>query len=260
MMNKIIISDDEIQFIKQDGLIEMIKEKSSNILQVKLIVKGNTSLKIYQKTIKKSNIDITIELFSHTFLDILDFKQGKNIITKYQYYLQESSILNVQKFYDCNQVNEEDKVHLNGKKAELSYRLTTISKQEQTFKFIVYHNASHTKSNVIHHGVNVDNGQLSFDLTGIVYQHMIDCILDQNSRIITLNEKECNINPNLFMEENDVIASHSAFIGKFSDEELFYLQSRAVPYKKALHLLIKGFLLQNIQEDEIINTINQYWR
>lgn len=262
-MNKIIISDKEIKFEEKDGLIDMIIEDSSKIMdvcQMKLIVKESTDLKINQKIKKQKKFHIILKLNPEVTLNLLDFKQGENFQIEYEYSLEKDSTLNLLKFYDCKQVKELDLIALNGECAEISYHLKTISRENQVFDLKVHHNANATKSNIIHHGVNIQDGSLSFNLTGVVYKDRVNCILNQNSRIVTLNEKECNINPNLLIEENDVIANHSAFVGKFSEEELFYLQSRAISYEEALSLLIKGFLLENIHDEEIIKTINQYWR
>lgn len=62
-MNRIIISDKEIKFEEQDGLIDMIVEDSSKMLdgcQIKLIVKESTSLKIKQKLKKQKKISYYI--------------------------------------------------------------------------------------------------------------------------------------------------------------------------------------------------------
>jgi Fe-S cluster assembly scaffold protein SufB len=80
-----------------------------------------------------------------------------------------------------------------------------------------------------------------------------------------LTDNECVINPNLYIEDSDVVANHAAAIGKFSEEELFYLMSRGIPYNDAVNLLIKGFLVgsfdindKRIEEIKVI--VDSYWR
>ena len=80
-----------------------------------------------------------------------------------------------------------------------------------------------------------------------------------------MNENKCAINPNLLIDENDVSASHSALIGKFNDEEIFYLRSRGISEKNAVNLLVKGLLLSklsltNKRKEELENIIDKYWR
>ena len=87
-------------------------------------------------------------------------------------------------------------------------------------------------------------------------------MLDQKNRIINLTNKKCEIKPNLFIDENDVIANHSAHIGKCNEEEMFYLMSRGIEPKEAENLIIRGFLLNGLKQgqNEMENIINKYWR
>ena len=65
------------------------------------------------------------------------------------------------------------------------------------------------------------------------------------------------IKPNLYIDCSDVEASHSALIDKFTFDEIFYLQSRGISYDEALKLLIKGFLLSDISDSNLIKYINK---
>ena len=54
-------------------------------------------------------------------------------------------------------------------------------------------------------------------------------------------------------------------IVKFKEEELFYLESRGLSEAESINLLVKGFLLSNLElsnkrKEEVNNIINQYWR
>ena len=70
--------------------------------------------------------------------------------------------------------------------------------------------------------------------------------------------------PNLYIDASDVSASHSALIGKFSDEEMFYMQSRGIDKDTATKLLISGFLTSDITDKKLLKEINKnidkYWR
>jgi Fe-S cluster assembly protein SufD len=97
-----------------------------------------------------------------------------------------------------------------------------------------------------------------------VPKEITGCIVNQNNRIINLTNNKCEIKPNLYIDSYDVEASKSALIGKFSDEEMFYIQSRGIDYNNALKLLITGFLTSDIKNKKIISNINKniikYWR
>lgn len=55
------------------------------------------------------------------------------------------------------------------------------------------------------------------------------------------------IKPNLFIDEYDVDAVHSATIGKFNKNEIFYLMTKGITKEESINLLIKGFLEGHIR-------------
>ena len=66
----------------------------------------------------------------------------------------------------------------------------------------------------------------------------IDCIMEQDSRILTLGDVSAKIIPNMFIEENSVEARHGSIISSFNEEELFYLMSRGISKEEAMNLLV----------------------
>ena len=73
--------------------------------------------------------------------------------------------------------------------------------------------------------------------------------MDQTSRILTLGDVESKIVPNMFIEDNSVEAKHGSVIGRIRDEELFYFLSRGIDEKEAVNLIVKGFILSNLDVD-----------
>ena len=115
-------------------------------------------------------------------------------------------------------------------------------------------------SNIINHGVNINKGEIKFDISGFVPNNITGCNLNQDNRIINLTDNKCEIKPNLFIDENDVIAAHSAHIGKCNDDKIFYLETRGINKKEAEMLLIKGFLTSKLNDKkQIEKIINKYW-
>ena len=53
-----------------------------------------------------------------------------------------------------------------------------------------------------------------------------------------MTENKCIIKPNLFIDEEDVVANHSALIGTFSSDEIFYLMSRGISKEESFNLLL----------------------
>jgi Fe-S cluster assembly protein SufD len=54
--------------------------------------------------------------------------------------------------------------------------------------------------------------------------------------------------PNLEIAADDVRCSHAATVGQLDREELFYLQSRGIPYTEAMRLVIFGFFGEVLEQ------------
>lgn len=55
--------------------------------------------------------------------------------------------------------------------------------------------------------------------------------------------------PNLEIENGNIIgAGHASSVGRFDDEELFYLQSRGIPEMEARKLVVRGFFGELVEE------------
>ena len=66
------------------------------------------------------------------------------------------------------------------------------------------------------------------------------------------------INPNMFIDSNDVIANHNSTIGNINKDYLFYLNSKGIENDNAKKLIISGFLKSILNSDmnEIIDKNN----
>ena len=153
-------------------------------------------------------------------------------------------------------------INLNGDNAKVDYNLKTVCKSFEKYNYLVYHNARKTSSNIINNGVNILEGELEFNVSSFVPNDIKKCYVNQESRIINMTDNLCIIKPNLFIDEEDVIASHSALIGTFSSFEIFYLMSRGISKKESDRLLTKGFLMKGISyhKDDLKEIIDKYWR
>ena len=55
--------------------------------------------------------------------------------------------------------------------------------------------------------------------------------------------------PNLEIETGEIIgAGHASATGRFDDEQLFYLQARGIPEDEARRLVVRGFLVDVINQ------------
>ena len=132
--------------------------------------------------------------------------------------------------YDNKDINIT--VNLNKTKSEITIYNSIIANDNIKVKIRINHNSKNTISNVYNNGVTKKEGAINFDVTSYVPKNVKGCIVNQDSKIISLNDKNNNeINPILLIDEYDTSARHAAFIGKFNEQELFYLMSRGLDKK-----------------------------
>lgn len=262
-MNKIDIIESEVLIELDSKLkVETIYPNSIfDVLKLKITVLESTILFLHYQNSRATKIDITFEVMDHVSFSLSEIRESTKMKVQYQYLIGTCSDVKALKFYDCDELKELNLIQLNGEYASIHQQIKTIAKKPERLDTVVYHNFKNTSSNIINQGVNIEEGSIDFQVTGIVYNGIKDCNLNQNNRIITMNENKCNINPILLIEENDVSANHAAYIGKFDEQQIFYLMSRGIPETKAFQLLVKGFLLDSMTEIESIEKlIEKYWR
>lgn len=138
--------------------------------------------------------------------------------------------------------NGKVEINLNCKNSEVEYHYSTINKSDNNYEIIVNHNASETISNIYNHGINTASNSLSFDVTGVVPKKCKKCVVNQENQIINLADGMATIMPKLLIDNYDVTSSHSAYIGKFKDDLIYYVMSRGIPEKKAIKLLMHSLI------------------
>lgn len=267
-MNKIKIVNGEIVICDITDAIRVSLCEEINLLSVNNLtidIVNDSDIEIFFEGTKETKFNIELNISKNINVNMFEIRTGEKTKIQYIYNIDENSTLNISKFYNMESIKEADIIELNGINSKINYNLKTISKDKEKYDIYVNHNCKNTESNISNNGVNILNGTLIFNVTSSVPNNITDCTVNQNNHIISLNENKCQINPNLLIGENDVTANHSALIGKFSDEELFYLMSRGISEKEAYNLLIKGLLLNGLNTSEeniklINNIIDKYWR
>ena len=134
-------------------------------------------------------------------------------------------------------------VNLNKKGITLYYYYNNINYDDNYLNIKINHLKDNTHSELFNHGVNVYNNKLSYDVSGIVLKISDKCICNQENQIINMEDGKSTIFPKLFIDNYDVDSNHSAYIGKFRDDDLFYIMSRGISKEIAYKLLLKAFLL-----------------
>lgn len=174
---------------------------------------------------------------------------------KYKYNIEEDTIIY---HYSINSSCEVD-IDLVKEGVTLHYYYNNINYDDNRFTIIVNHLVSNTHSEVYNHGVNVFKNKLTYDVFGIVPKSSSKCICNQDNQIINMVNGKSTICPNLVIDNFDVDSNHSAYIGKFKDEYLFYLMSRGISLDNSYKLLLNSFLVNSdsIEYDKINNFLSE---
>lgn len=127
----------------------------------------------------------------------------------------------------------------------LYYYYNNINYDNNEFKIHVNHLKGNTHSELYNHGVNVFKKKLNYYVDGIVPKNSSKCICNQENQIINMSDGKSTICPNLLIDNYDVDSNHGAYIGKFSENKVFYLMSRGIQRNEANRLLLNGFLINS---------------
>ena len=167
---------------------------------------------------------------------VLDNNKNSN----YSYDIKEDTIIY---HYSINSSSNVDIIL--DKDIRLDYYFNTINYDDNKFSINVKHKSSNSHSEVYNHGINMNTNKLTFDVTGVVPKEYSKCICNQDNQIINMDNGKSTILPKLLIDNFDVDSNHAAYIGKFRDEDLFYLMSRGISRDMSYRLLLNGFLLNS---------------
>lgn len=197
-----------------------------------------------------------VEIFFSSFDNDLKIKNVFNI---------RNGSLRIDKFYSNKSVNEEIVVNLLEEGDRIDYNFSNICMDKERYIIDINHLNRKTISNINNRAVALKDSEIDFIINSRVINSSVKSILDQNTRILTIDSCEAKICPNMFIDLDDVEARHGSVIGTFKDDQVFYLMSKGISYNDSLKLLIKGYLLSMIAINidmrmRIIEIIDRYWR
>ena len=254
-MNNILVINNNIDNYNDDNI-----EIKNNTIYFKKSAKYNIK---YNNT---NTINITYKLKDNINITIYEYQNiTSSLNSNIKYILEENSILNINKFSINNTTKETITIDLEGINAEINYHFSNISTNQENYHIIINHNSPKTTSNIINRTISTNDAMIDYTIDSILPKNNYGCILNQETKIITNDSSNCYIRPNMFIDEEDVDARHASYIGKFKEDEIFYLMTRGLSLKESIKLLVKGYILSNINVEEelekiIINDINKYWR
>lgn len=128
----------------------------------------------------------------------------------------------------------------------------------------VYHNTNHTNSDLKVYAVIKDEAKINLDNNAYIKKNSYQSKAYQGAKGLSLSKKgRILVNPNLFIDEYDVMASHGVAMGSLNMDDLFYLMSRGLTKEEASQIVIMGFIepiLVAIDNEEITNIIRNNFK
>lgn len=199
--------------------------------------------------------NITISVMRGVCLKIFDTSIGtSNNIT---YNIEESCSVIINKL--SKNSSDYIVVNLNGENSKINLNSSIINYENNTYKEDINHNVKNCESKIINHCINVENNEFKFIVDGIIKKDAESTSFRQDNKIINLKDGTGSILPNLIVDNSDIDASHSAYIGSFDENAIFYLMSRGLNKNDCHKLLITAFLINsmnlNDKEQEVFNAI-----
>ena len=260
-MNKIEMKNNSIYAFELDDKIE-IKEVKGLVSTFRIIFKKSTDLEIEFDSIEETKLRFEYELFDDVNVNLYEIRAGFKTKIEYKYNIKKNASLYLYRLNKSEFMREVDLINLNGENAKIEFNLKSLSKNSEKYDIYVWHNNRSTTSIINDVGIAL-NGSIIFNVTGEVPKGNKGSYLDQNNQIVAFNTTKCQINPNLLIDEFDVVANHNAIIGPFREDALFYLMSRGINEEAAIKLLCEGLILNNLKEnykkENVLNFIKDYW-
>ncbi|MBF4564892.1 MULTISPECIES: Fe-S cluster assembly protein SufD [unclassified Plantibacter] len=144
-------------------------------------------------------------------------------------------------------------LHLAGQGSDLDSLGVYFSDAGQHLEQQVYmhHDAPNTRGRVTYKGALQGEGARSVWIGDVLISNRAvgTDSYEQNRNLVLSDGTRADSVPNLEIETGDIAgAGHASATGRFDDEQLFYLQARGIPEDEARRLVVRGFLVEIIQQ------------
>ncbi|MCX5924188.1 MAG: SufD family Fe-S cluster assembly protein [Candidatus Dependentiae bacterium] len=154
-------------------------------------------------------------------------------------------------------------VYLQGDGAQASIKgiYALDGDQNISIKTFQYHTGPRTKSELALKGMLKGRAQALYEGLIFIGEQAKKTEASQENKNILLSKQAKVISiPSIEVLQHDVQCSHGSAIGKFDDEQLWYLQSRGLSKPKAYELLIESFfkeIVVNFEDEKVMEKLCQ---
>lgn len=268
---KVIFENEKINIISEN---ELIVENNKVIVTGKKN-KSNIEIKTNSLTIVlETSVDVNEEysnLHSLNYTLILnDDIQVKNVslIKEKNTNINKKVVINENDRYEQividlfdNDYQFDENIDIDGVNSYCYSKVASmVSKNKKKIRIAVNHLKIGSSSKLDNYGVVTSKGNLEFEIIGNILKKCKKSNVLQNNKIILFDKDSTGeIKPLLYIDENDVVATHAAAVGKVDDNHIFYLMSRGINEIEAKKTIALGYLkpvLEYINDEKIKNEIS----
>lgn len=130
---------------------------------------------------------------------------------------------------------------------------------KKIFSNQIINKAAHTVAYMENYGVAYKKGNLEIEGIGDIKHGSYQSKNRQKSNLVVMDQGAlASSKPYLYIDENDVEASHASAVGEISSEQLFYLCSRGLSKEDAKRMIILGCfapVINRIKDEELRNDV-----
>lgn len=136
-----------------------------------------------------------------------------------------------------------------GSEADMYGLIVGNRRQHIDHRTLQYHQAPHTRSNLLYKGALRDRARSVFVGRIVVPREAQQTESYQANRNLLLTDRaRADSLPVLEILANDVRCSHGATVGPLDEDQLFYLMARGIPRPVAREMLVAGFVRPIVDE------------
>lgn len=240
-----VLSFDNIQPVEVQ-VIYLLDKSQSMDLCIKVASRSEVSLIESKLLDSQASLHKTMMIANDAIMHVFSENTSQDAKSEEDIYLKENAVCQ----YGYAELSDESfdgqyHYYLQGEGADVKVRMAILSKakEKKHFEVLIEHLAPHTYGQMDNYGVVKDEGKLVIDGIGTITKGQHGSASHQTNKIMVFDAKcVASANPYLYIDEYDVKASHAAGVGKMDEEHLYYLQSRGLSKKQAMHLITYGYL------------------
>ena len=132
----------------------------------------------------------------------------------------------------------------------LSFNQSVYSTLSSKHKVLANILGNNNNTTINFYGVSNLNGKILIEATGDVKKNIKNNEMLENVRILSLNDEENIIYPNLLVSSDEVEINHNATISGVNEDYLFYLESKGLSSEEAIKLIVNGFITSKLDISE----------